>query len=510
LLDSDRLVPAASKYAQYVLELLGKKGSGQVLNRSEIIQGAQGVEYMAPGKFRIETEWVVVLLGALVYSGDVVLAVPGKKFDATDVALLASQQVADLINFKHIERPKEWNLPILRAVFELLGLTPGMAQLVTQGKEEPVQELQKAVAHRVEKVVLAHQALEPGIPFWGRRLIDEDEARALRSKLDSTKSFLESLQAYTSPGKLKNFRYGRDDVTRAQPGLDALVQIENLQALVAELGSSTAYLSTAEAVLSPDDEWIKNLRVARDEVLSHARDEVGRSPGFRQKTQNQLNDLKKVFVKTYLTQHARARLGLKDDGKKSRLVQDPRLQKLRSLATIDLMPSQHLAELQNRLGGLKSCFALGEHELAASPECPHCHFRPGLEATAASAGERLAAIDGEPDRMLDDWTQTLLANLNDPTTKEQLSLLKSAERDLVQKFVKRRELPDDLDNDFLTAIREVLRGLSKVVVTAEGLRVALLSGGSPATLEEMKRRFDEYLEEKARGKDPSKVRIVIE
>jgi len=48
--------------------------------------------------------------------------------------------VDELINFKHIEQPKEWNLPAL-ALFELLGLTPGMTQLVTQGKDEPIQEL---------------------------------------------------------------------------------------------------------------------------------------------------------------------------------------------------------------------------------------------------------------------------------------------------------------------------------------------------------------------------------
>jgi len=47
---------------------------------------------------------------------------------------LVTTPVDELINFKHIEQPKEWNLPALKALFEL-GLTPGMTQLVTQGKE---------------------------------------------------------------------------------------------------------------------------------------------------------------------------------------------------------------------------------------------------------------------------------------------------------------------------------------------------------------------------------------
>ena len=40
----------------------------------------------------------------------------------------------------------QFELPALGALFNLLGLTPGMAQLVAQGKDEPVRELQKAVA----------------------------------------------------------------------------------------------------------------------------------------------------------------------------------------------------------------------------------------------------------------------------------------------------------------------------------------------------------------------------
>ena len=53
-------------------------------------------------------------------------------------------------------------------------------------------------------------------------------------------------------------------------------------------------------------------------------------------------------------------------------------------------------------------------------------------------------------------------------------------------------------------------GLSKVVVTTDELLAALLAGGSPATLGEMKNRFEEYLDDKAKGKDPNKVRIVLE
>jgi len=511
LLDGERLDPNKSKYAKYILSLLKKKGHGQVVNRSELIQADKGVEYLDRDRQRLEPEWVAVVMAALVYSGDLVLAIPGKKFDATGLSQLAGTSVDDLTQFKHIERPKDWNLPALKAMFELLGLTPGMAQLVTQGKEEPVQQLLKAISESVEKLVLQQQSLQSGLPFWGRNLLAEEEAQKLRTQLDVTKSFLESLQAYSTPGKLKNFRYSAQEVTSHRDGLNSLAEIESLQELVGDLGSTASFLSTAEAVLSTDHEWVGKMKKARDEVLAQLGDPDKRGVAtFRQQTQRRLVDLKNAYVQIYLGMHTKARLGVNEDKRKIGLMGDERLKVLQKLSTIELMPRQHLSDFQNRLAGLKSCFALTEQELDASPVCPHCNFKPGAEPPAAPAGTVLDGLDDELDKLVANWTQTLLANLEDPTTKGNLDLLKPEPKKLVNGFIKKRKLPDDLGQDFIHALSEVLSGLQKVPVKTADLREALLSGGSPVTPAEMKKRFEEYLDELTKGKEPGKVRIVLE
>ena len=126
------------------------------------------------------------------------------------------------------------------------------------------------------------------------------------------------------------------------------------------------------------------------------------------------------------------------------------------------------------------------------------------------AGKALEQLDDELDGLLSDWTQTLLANLEDPTTRENLSLLKPGPKKQVDVFMKNGQLPDTLEQDFIQALQEVLSGLVKVVVKAEDLRAALLAGGSPATPAEMKRRFERYLDDLTKGKEPNKVRMVLE
>lgn len=77
-------------------------------------------------------------------------------------------------------------------------------------------------------------------------------------------------------------------------------------------------------------------------------------------------------------------------------------------------------------------------------------------------------------------------------------------------FLKKRVLPDNIDQDFIHALQEVLAGLTKVSVKITDLRDALLSGGSPATPEEIRKRLNEYLDALTKGKEPDKIRIVLE
>lgn len=510
LLDGDKLDVRSSKYANYILSLLNQKGSGQVLNRGEIIQNVLGVEYMAPNQYRLEPELVVVLLASLVYNGDIVLAIPGNKFNANNLDALVNTSVEELINFKHLEQPKDWNLPALKALFELLGLTPGMAQLVTQGNDESVRELQKSVTTTVNNLVVARQNLQ-SLSFWGKNLLTDALQDEYRSSLDNTKNFLESLQAFTTPGKLKNFRYQEQEVTSHRSGLQTLAEITTLQELVTSLGNIASYLTTAEAVLSVDNPWLEQMRKVQQEILSDILNPKKRiSATFRSLTLQKLTQLKQSYVQAYMTLHSSARLGVTENDTKIQITQDTKAKNLQKLATIDLMPASQLQEWQNNIANLKTCTKLTEQDLQVNPICPHCQFKPVSEVIDIPANDKLVELETQLNQLLEEWTQTLIYNLEDPTTQENLNLLKAKQRKLVDDFLASENLPKPLTNEFISAVREVLSGLAKVIVKTQDLQKNLLAGGSPCTVEEMKKRFDDYLVELTKGKDTSKVRIIIE
>jgi len=511
LLDGDKLAPHRSRYAALITGALRAKGPGQVLNRSELLTDDLGLEYLQPGGARLEPEWVVVLLAALVHAGELVLAIPGRKFDAGDLQVLAGTPLDDLVRFKHLEQPKDWNLPALKALFELVGQSPGLAQLLTQGKEEPVQLLHQAVDQRVKRLVMAQQTLGKGLSLWGIDLLGGSPLAARAADLAAAKSFLESLQAYTTPGKLKNFRFSAAEVSAHQGALEALGQLEGLVEFEREHASLAGWLKAAEAVLPGSHGWHAQVQAAREETLAALRGPGnGKLGALSSQVGARLQKLQKDYVEAYLALHARARLGSKDDERKGRLARDPRLATLTKLAGLDLMPRQQLADFQNSLGGLKSCFALSDQDLRADPTCPHCRFRPAQEPTAAPASQALQDLEDRLDQVVESWTSTLRTNLEDPTTQANLDLLKGEERHLLEAFLQRGELPQPLEADFVQALREALSGLVKVPVTPGALHQALQITDGPATPKELKKRFEEFLDDLTRGQDPAKVRIVLE
>jgi len=514
LLDGEDLRPENSKYARYVMELLRERPPGQVVNRDELLKDVYGVEYFAPDEgFRLEPEWLVVILAALVYSGDLVLAIPGQKFDATAISRLAAVPVKDLVNFKHIERPREWNLPALKALFGLLGLSPGLATLVTQGNDHAVSQLQQRLIEALDKLVNISQWLKDGLVFWGHHLLSEGEIRALLEEFEDTKQFLERLQVYNSPGKLKNFRYTEEDILAHRPRLETLNILERWREFISELTPMTSYISEAESVLEEDAEWISEAKRVRLEAIKQAEDLIRsrKTPDeLRSKINTELSALKNTYKELYARLHRKARLNHDENRRKSELFNDTRLMSLRQLTTIDLMPKRDLREFEEKLGRLKTCFALTEKDLEASPICPHCRFRPRNEAATPPVANLLEDLEDRLEKLYEEWTKTLLENLEDPTVRSNMDLLKPEERELVEAFLNEKRLPEPLSQAFIKALKEIFTGLQRVAITEKELKEALTSGGLPATPEEIKRRFENFLVEKIRGKDPTKVRIVVE
>src|SRR5690606_15924403 len=132
------------------------------------------------------------------------LSVAGKKLDAANLGEATKMPLDQLVSFKHVEKPKGLPLAELVALFELLGLAEGLIRNENT-HEEAVKQLRSKANELTEKVVTVAQHVQSGLPCWNSELIPGEDREQQRQKLDDLKSFLEGLQAFNTPGKLKNF-----------------------------------------------------------------------------------------------------------------------------------------------------------------------------------------------------------------------------------------------------------------------------------------------------------------
>jgi hypothetical protein len=506
LLDGDTISPANSHYAQYIIELLKAKGKGQVINRKELFEGSGDVEY--DKMFKIEPEWMSVILVSLIHSGDITLSLPGKKIDASNIEDLLRIKIEDLANFKHIEHPKDLDLPCLIALSKLFTIPVGMVK-IDSTRDAWITSLQSHVSDHLIRVMTAAQQVKDGLVFCGTNVVKTNEDEYRRT-LDSFKTFLEGLQVYNTKGKLKNFRYTKTDIDAQKRGLELLGSLECLMKIIQETSQYSSYFQAAIAMLPTDHEWYNKINEGKQEALNKLSDENSWSDAnITHSLKASLNSLKKEYIAFYLDLHKKLRLGVTDDTYKAQLLKDNRLKQLSTLSNISFMNRSQLIDFQNRLSGLKTCFKVTEKELDHGPKCQNCNFIPSQEIKLYGPNT-LSDLEDELDKLHKDWTQALLDNLSDPTVQSNIELLSPDQSKTLKDFMDKKELPKEIGNDFIQAVQEVLQGLVKVETSIDDIKYALLKGGVPCPLEEVSKRFEVFLEALTSGKDKKKVRIVLE
>lgn len=508
LLEGDRLKPLQSRYAKAVLEKLAEKRHGQVVNRNELITIKYDVE--RESQYQLEPEFLLIVLASLVHNGSLTLSVVGKKLDAANLIEATRMPLDQLVAFKHVERPKGLPIAELVALFDLLGLAEGLIRNENT-HEEAVKQLRSSATAMTGRIIAASQLIQNGLPCWGSELISAEERELQRQKLDQMKTFLEGLQAFNTPGKLKNFSKTLGEVQGLAGTIILIKKIEDLNVLVQELTVQTSYLGTATAVLPPQDLWRAQMEAMRSEWRAKLMDQNTRSsPDFRQKIGRALQQVKDEYRTNYFNLHKKARLGANEDGRKKELLRDPRLESLKKLVGVSLLPHAALSEIQTKLTRAQTCFTLVKDDLNTSATCPHCNFRPQEESIGEIGVAVLSLIDQQIDLLLSNWTRTLLENLGDPTAANSIKLLPDPQRLPVESFLKGKKLPATISNDIVQGMQTALSGLIAIQVKTSALLEALRDGGAPCTVEQIQTRFEEFITRITRGREPSKVRLVIE
>jgi predicted ATPase len=505
LLEGDKLKATNSRYSTTVLDILKHKGHGQVVNNSELLEQVNANLYFKPSTYRLEPEWLLVILASLVYSGELELSVVGNNITASNTDLLKTLDFDDLMNFKHIQAPKDFNTSAIKALLELLAMNEGLATSIQQGDDSIVREMSDKIEVTVKALVCDAQTIKERLPLWGQHVLEEKEAELLVEKLSLAKSFLEEMQRFNTPGKLKNLKASAEEITLQKENLVAWNNFKHLEATVNEFTDITNYLGKAQLVLSENDDWQESVENSQQELrLGLADPSTRQSVEFKQKMLKQLAEVKQSYITRFVSLYQRSHLTLAEDKIKAGLMNDDRLAALDLLSGIALLPGAQVKDWREKWANLQPASDIDNKKLAVSPN--PVAYNPRTEGAVAPANNRLTQLDDQLDAMLTEWTSTLKSNLADPFI--QLDLMKASQKSEVEDFIDSGCLPDPLTKAFIEEVNKVLGGLVPVNISSQDL-VASLGKGTPQSVDDIRKRFESLIAERCKGQDSDKVRIVI-
>jgi len=267
------------------------------------------------------------------------------------------------------------------------------------------------------------------------------------------------------------------------------------------------YMMNISAYALPED--LQNDINAAKERFGSIRDEIagtcdGDSAASR--VNNLLQGLKKRYIDWYLAEHAKHRLDIKESKRKNQLMQSGTRSDLSRLEEIDFLPGAKLSALETELARLKTCYELTPDKLNSVTVCSSCKFVPGSAEPIVKG--QLDSIEERMEGMLAEWTKSLHDTVSDPTLSDQMQYLTAEQQSRLKAFIDTAELPEPVDVYFIEAVKKYITGFDVVTIDSAKLLETLIKRG-PCNEDDFRKAFNDLLSQAIRGKDKSKLRIVV-
>ncbi|MDN5316795.1 MAG: hypothetical protein PWR08_919 [Thermoanaerobacterium sp.] len=508
LIDNDgNITVENSRYAKYFQDMVNSLPEGKVVNHDDIFVLENEVEI--DKEFRLDGEWVALILCTLVYNGEIAITVNNKKYDATMLSDLAKLAPNDIVNFSFCDRPKEIPINTLKRLMEIIGLPTGTISN-PEKQVEAIKEMNKKFDELISEAHSTIQYVTSGKTIWDKLLFNDAEKKSYKDELNGFISFLNTLKRFNTPGKLRNFRYSKEEIEKEFDALKMINRIQKIMNFVNSIDAYAVYISKACLVLTDNNDWIKKVEDVKQKIEDTIKniDDVDLN-ATKKDVINELINIKKEYIDIYFEEHRKHRLDYKGDEHKKKILNSSKFSNLRRLKSIDILTGSELTAIEEELGKIHSCFSLTQQDLETEVQCKYCKYMYGDKNELLVYG-KLDEIENKIDELYRKWEKTLLENIEteSPLIKDNINYLNDDQQKCINEFISRRSFPENIDNLFLSSIKDLLKGLDKVEIDSKEF-ITFITGNGPVTLDDFKNKFMKFIENKVQGKEKDKVRIII-
>lgn len=508
LIENSKITVNNSKYAKRLVKKLEALQANGVINYSDIIE--ERYDEQLDKEFKIKLEYFSVVLLALVYCGKANLALKdGTVVTAANIDTIPKLSLVDLMEFKYLAKPKQGSLEELRRFFEVLDISAGLL-VNSNDLETALEKAQEKTKKLSEEALMAKRTVNEQFKLWGEELIPSHIENNYLDKIDKLiNEFVNFKNKYNTIAKFRNFGMTMEELDNIEEAIKYVGVINEYISFKNQCSGIINYISNIETLQLPE-RLARKIEEAK-ELFRKNRDEIRNSleaEGAARAVVSSLKKIKDEYIEVYFEIHNKVRLGVTAKDKKAQLINGRLLTNLKKLATIDsIFQVNKLKELESELSKLLVCYELTTRELQEKHICTHCKM--DINTSIINAEDKLNSIEEGLENLCEEWTNLLIASLEDPLILDNKKLLKKDQQSVVEEFIKTKALPEVVDTFFVQTFNTLFSELDKVMGSIEELDNALLAMG-PITASELKSKLNKFVDDMVKGKDIEKLRIIFQ
>ena len=501
LLGQQNLDTSNSPYAEAVRKKLKAKGPGKVLNREEILYDHyRALNYWYSVDFHLDYQLEFVVLAALVFKGDIEIMWSGTKtLNATTIeAQLQNVPNEDMFTFQTLREPVGIPIKALKSLFSNLELPDKTADL---DKPETLVDLRTSAEIAVKRVATLKNQVQNGLKCRSIELLSPDRSKDYTTKLGRLVEVLDEILQYNTFGKLRAFKLTVEELDEAFEALSLCDEIDKLTAHTSKFENLIGYLTQAQSyVVESQEPLYKDMEQAiqRLGTVLQSNDEAE----FK-RYETLLNSLIDQYADYYLQQYNKCRLSYVDNTKKEALLASEKKRICDLIQDVELLSK---VEYQNWINSANALKPAKDH--ISKPEIkrePYQDFNPREYYNKSTYS--VADLANQLNSILEKWTTAMRSTFKDPSVKANVDMLEVSDRELIEAFRNGNEEITLANAPKLRKlIGELSKGFERLEIKNQDFRKIL---SKPLTIEEAKNAFGDYLDEMAKGKDRSKVRIIF-
>ena len=494
------IVTDSSKYAESIKKKMREAGAGAVLNKSDVIwphYAAANLWYSVD--FNIDYQLEFIVLAALAYKGDIEITWSGNKsLSAANIETVHALSEEDYITFQHIKHPQGIPAKHLKALFICLGLPDYTSQLENP---ENISKIITEAKTKTERVVKTKAIVVQGLKCRNVPLLSDDDSGKMKSELGALGNMLDSIQSYTSYGKLKAFKFTEDELNTAFKSYSYCDLVDKLKEKAEKFERLVGYLYTAQSYVAEEEKplfdemktTINNL----SNVMASAKD------SDIKKYESLLNSLIDRYADYYLNHYTRCRLSRQDALIKERVLESEKKRICDKIKDSEFITATEYQNWVNSITSLREAdAALTKAKVKIDP---FHDFNP--REYYGKIIFKIKQLEEQLDSILEKWTTAMRSVFSDPSVQENMVILSSAEKQLVEDFRNERvELTSENAPRISRLIAVFAQGIDKVEITMDDIRKQL---GKPLTPQEAIAILTNYIDGLCVGKERNKVRIII-